>query len=52
MFGNMNTAAKGKMHEDELAKILSAVGEQVCVNCTKRSRSVGRLIFIVLIMGY
>ena len=38
MFGNMNMTAKGKMHEDELAKILSAVGEQVCVNCTKRSQ--------------
>ncbi len=29
---------KGKIRDDELAKTLSAVGEQLCVNCSKRSQ--------------
>lgn len=36
-FGNITMATKEKIHDDELAKTLSAVGEQVCVDCTKRS---------------
>lgn len=37
-FGNITTATKEKIHDDKLAKSLSAVGEQVCVDCTKRSQ--------------
>lgn len=35
-FGNMVEDTKGKIRDDELAKTLSAVGEQVCVDCSKR----------------
>jgi len=37
-FGDIATATKIKIHDDELARILSAVGEQICVDCPKRSQ--------------
>lgn len=37
-FADITTANKEKIHDDELAKTLSAVGEQVCVDCAKRSQ--------------
>ena len=37
-FGKKNTAVIERNHDDELAKTLSAVGEKICVNCTKRSQ--------------
>jgi stage II sporulation protein E len=35
-FGSMVEDTKGKIRDDELAKALSAIGEQVCADCTKR----------------
>jgi stage II sporulation protein E len=35
-FGSMVEDTKGKIQDDELAKTLSAVGEQLCVDCSKR----------------
>ncbi len=37
VFGTVTTDAQMKIRDDELAKTLSAVGEQVCVDCEKRS---------------
>jgi len=37
-FGSIVEDTKGKIRDDELAKTLSAVGEQLCVNCSKRSQ--------------
>jgi len=36
-FGDINTATKIKIHDDELARTLSVVGEQICVDCPKRA---------------
>jgi len=36
-FSHTVAEAKEKIHDDELAKTLSAVGEQVCIDCAKRS---------------
>jgi stage II sporulation protein E len=35
-FGTMVEDTKGKIRDDELARALSAVGDQVCVDCIKR----------------
>jgi stage II sporulation protein E len=35
-FSSMVEDTKGKIQDDELAKTLSAVGEQLCVDCSKR----------------
>jgi len=37
-FGNITAATTAKIQDDQLAKTLSAVGEQVCLDCTKRSQ--------------
>ncbi len=37
-FGGIVTETKGKIHDDELARTLSVVGEQICENCAKRSQ--------------
>ena len=37
-FGDIVADAKVKIHDDELARTLSAVGEQICVDCPKRSQ--------------
>lgn len=37
-FGDITTAAQMKIHDDELARTLSVVGEQICVDCPKRSQ--------------
>ncbi|MBP2628266.1 MAG: stage sporulation protein serine/threonine phosphatase [Firmicutes bacterium] len=37
-FGDITTAAKMKIHDDELARTLSVIGEQICVDCPKRSQ--------------
>jgi len=36
-FGEITTDTMVKIQDDQLAKILTAVGEQICCNCTKRS---------------
>jgi len=36
-FSSIVEDTKGKIQDDELARTLSAVGEQVCVDCNKRS---------------
>jgi len=38
VFGAVVTDAKLKIHDDELARTLSVVGDQVCVDCPKRSQ--------------
>ena len=38
VFGNIVAETKVKIHDDELARTLSVVGEQICVDCTKRSQ--------------
>jgi len=37
-FGDITTDTKVKIHDDELARTLSVVGEQICVDCPKRAR--------------
>jgi stage II sporulation protein E len=37
-FGSIAADTKGKFHDDELARTITAIGEQVCVNCVKRSQ--------------
>lgn len=37
-FGKVTIATREKIHDDELAKTLSAIGEQVCATCSKRSQ--------------
>lgn len=37
-FSNMVEDTKEKIRDDELAKTLSAVGDQLCVDCSQRSR--------------
>ncbi len=36
-FGKITTDTMVKIHDDQLAKTLTAVGEQICFDCTKRS---------------
>jgi len=36
VFGEIVTDTKMKIHDDELARTLSVVGEQICVDCPKR----------------
>ena len=38
VFGDITIATKTKIHDDELARTLSAVGEQICVDCAKRPK--------------
>ena len=38
IFGDIVTDTKMKIHDDELARTLSVVGEQICVDCPKRSQ--------------
>jgi len=37
-FGEITTAAQMEIHDDELARTLSVVGEQICANCPKRAQ--------------
>ncbi|WP_378955343.1 stage II sporulation protein E [Pelosinus sp. sgz500959] len=37
-FGTRVTDEKMEIHDDQLAKTLSAIGEQICVDCVKRSQ--------------